>query len=114
MMPQPSGQCRLLDGTVILASGAQDVMGDPIQTTLTVPGHDVQFDAVGVAAVRRDASGHLAALAAGGLKRSADDDLPIELADRTDVALWRDASGSWSQVPQHCTVSPDSRSGSAA
>ena len=31
MMPKPSGWCRLLDGTVILASGEKDVMGDPIQ-----------------------------------------------------------------------------------
>ncbi|MEI7902108.1 MAG: hypothetical protein WCK89_17785, partial [bacterium] len=70
-MPKPSGQCRLLDGTIILASGEKDVLGDPIQKTLNVDGHEVAFDAVGVAAVRLDKDGKLEALAAGGLKRFA-------------------------------------------
>ena len=65
MMPKPSGQCRLLDGTVILASGEKDVMGDPIHKAIKVDGHEVTFDAVGVAAVRLDRQGQVVALAAG-------------------------------------------------
>ena len=95
MMPKPSGWCRLLDGTVILASGEKDVMGDPIQTTVRVQGHDVAFDAIGIAAVRLSALGKVEALAAGGLKSFQGGDLAIELAGRTDVALWRDAKGQW-------------------
>ena len=95
MMPKPTGRCRLLDGTVILASGEKDVMGDPIQTTLCVQGHDVTFDAIGVAAVRLDALGKVQAMAAGGLKLFRGGDMAIELADRTDVALWRDAKRQW-------------------
>jgi hypothetical protein len=108
MMPRPSGQCRLLDGTVILASGAKDVMGDPIQTTITVDGHDVTFDAVGVAAVRLDPRGQVAAMAAGGLKASACGDLHIQLPDPADIALWRDAQGQWQGVLQgHTGPIPD-------
>jgi hypothetical protein len=103
MMPESSGRCRLLDGTVILASGAQDVMGDPIQETLYVQGHDVHFDAVGIAAVRVDSSGQVQAMAAGGLKTFTCGDLRIELAERADIALWRDASGQWRGVVQGVT-----------
>jgi hypothetical protein len=108
MMPKPSGQCRLLDRTVILASGEKDVMGDPIQTTITVDGHDVTFDAVGVAAVRLDPRGQVAAMAAGGLKASACGDLHIQLPDPADIALWRDAQGQWQGVLQgHTGPIPD-------
>jgi hypothetical protein len=94
------GQCRLLDGTVILASGEKDVMGDPIQKTLNVDGHEVAFDAVGVAAVRLDKDGKLEALAAGGLKRFAVGKTKIELPQRADVALWKDTKGVWQGVLQ--------------
>jgi hypothetical protein len=108
MMPKPSGQCRLLDGTVILASGEKDVMGDPIQTTITVDGRDVNFDAVGVAAVRLDPRGQVAAMAAGGLKTFACGELRIELPDPADIALWRDAQGQWQGVLQgHTGPIPD-------
>jgi hypothetical protein len=100
MMPKPSGQCRLLDGTIILASGEKDVLGDPIQKTLNVDGHDVAFDAVGVAAVRLDKDGKLEALAAGGLKRFAVGKTKIELPQRIDVALWKDTKGVWQGVLQ--------------
>ena len=100
MMPKPSGQCRLLDGTIILASGEKDVLGDPIQKTLNVDGHEVAFDAVGVAAVRLDKDGKLEALAAGGLKRFAVGKTKIELPQRIDVALWKDTKGVWQGVLQ--------------
>lgn len=31
MMPNPKGQCRLLDGTVIVAAGEQNLRGDPFK-----------------------------------------------------------------------------------
>jgi len=54
MVPGVSGHLRLLDGTVIHASGKNDVMGDPIKETFSVRGHDVIFDSVGIAAARLD------------------------------------------------------------
>jgi len=99
-MPRPSGQCQLLDGTVILASGEKDVMGDPIQRTITVGGHQVTWDAMGVAAVRLDSSGAVAAIAAGGLKTFECGDLRIEMPGRADVALWRDLHNKWRGVLQ--------------
>ena len=93
MMPKPSGQCRLLDGTVILASGAHNVMGDAIQRSVTVNGHEASFDAVGIGAVRFDATGRLEAMAAGGLKSFQGGGMSIELPDRADVAMWRDDRG---------------------
>lgn len=95
MAPQPSGECRLLDGTVILASGKDDASGDPIQRTITIAGHDVTVDAVGVAAVRLDAKGALEAVACGGLKSFRGGGVTITLAERTDMAAWRDATGKW-------------------
>ncbi len=108
MMPRPSGQCRLLDGTVILASGENNVLGDPILKTINVNGHDVTFDAVGVAAVRFDSSGQIAAMAAGGLKMFICRDMRIELPQRTDMALWRNRQGQWQGVLQsHSGPVPD-------
>lgn len=95
MMPKPSGQCRLLDGTVIVASGETDVMGDPIQQIIRVGGRAVTFDAIGLAAVRLDPDGQVVALAAGGLRVFEVGDLKIELAQRADLALWRGANGEW-------------------
>jgi len=103
MMPRASGECRLLDGTVILASGENDVMGDPIQRTILIGGRELTFDAVGIAAVRLDRSGRVEALAAGGLKKFVSRDLPLELAERADVALWRNRRGQWQGVLQGCS-----------
>ena len=100
MMPQPGGQCRLLDGTIIVASGEKDVLGDPIQKTIQVNGHAVVFDAVGVAAVRLSETGKVEAMVAGGLKLFKAGDLTLELPERADVALWRDARGEWQGVLQ--------------
>ena len=103
MMPKPSGQCRLLDGTVIMASGEKDVMGDPIQKIIKVDGRDVAFDAVGLAAVRLDGKGKLEAMAAGALKSFRGGGLSLELPERGDVALWRDRRGAWHGVLQGWT-----------
>jgi len=99
MAPKSSGRCRLIDGTVILASGEKDVMGDPIQKTITVRGREVSFDAVGVAAVRLDASGKVEAIAAGALKLLKTDSLTIDLPVRMDLALCKER-GKWRGIVQ--------------
>lgn len=122
MMPRPSGLCRLIDGTVILASGEKDVCGDPIARTIQVrragAGEDksdqVAFDAIGVAAVRLDAHGKPLAMAAGGLKSFSCGDLKIELDARVDLAMWRDARGQWQGVIQANISDPASLAGPAA
>ena len=88
-----SGKCRLVDGTLILASGEKDVLGDPIQTTIRMHGSDVVFDAVGIAAVRLGKDGKLDAMAAGGLKVFRGGGTSIELSQRADVAVWRGDHG---------------------
>jgi len=100
MMPRPSGHCRLLDGTEILAAGEHDVMGDPIRQTIAVNGRELSFDAVGVAAARLDPDGRLEALAAGALKSFRGGGVTIELPQRMDLALWRDTHGRWRGVLQ--------------
>jgi hypothetical protein len=103
MMPRKKGQCRLLDGTIIIASGERDVQGDRIQETLNVRGWEVAFDAVGVAAVRLDKSGQLDAMAAGGLKSFHGGGRVFELPERVDMALWRDDQGRLHGVLQDWT-----------
>ena len=100
MMPKPSGQCRLLDGTVILASGEHDVMGDAIQKTITIAGQAITFDAIGVAAVRLDRKGEVAALAAGGMRHFGSPNLKIWLGQPIDLAVWRGAQDEWRGVVQ--------------
>jgi len=98
--PSRSGQSRMIDGTVILTSGATDPAGDPIQKTIQVNGQDVSFDAIGVAAVRLAKDGTLEAMAAGGLKQFTVGKTKIELPQRADVALWKDEKGVWHGVLQ--------------
>ncbi|MCF7972844.1 MAG: hypothetical protein K9N55_03415 [Phycisphaerae bacterium] len=100
MVPDVSGHMRLLDGTVIYASGKNDVMGDPIQKTFSVRGYDVTFDSVGLAAVRLDEHGRLEAMAAGGLQSFQGGGIDISMPIRADVALWKDKNGAWQGVLQ--------------
>ena len=93
MVPMRHGICRLLDGTVVIASGETSVMGDPIQTTIDMNGRPITLDAVGIAAVRLDAEGHLEALACGGLKHFNGGGLDFDLPVRRDIAVWRDGGG---------------------
>ncbi len=98
--PPAKGRCRLIDGTHIVVSGATKVSGDTIQTTFDVNGHAVTVDAVGVVGVRLRDDGRVDALAAGGLKRFQVAGLEIDLPERIDVALWRDARGEMHGVLQ--------------
>ena len=98
--PPTEGECRLLDGTHVCVAGVRAAAGDPIQRTIHVAGRPVAVDAVGVVAVRMDRRGRVEALAAGGLKSLSADGLKIELPDRVDLALWRDALGRFHGVLQ--------------
>lgn len=100
MAPGVSGQMRLLDGTVIHASGKNNVMGDPIKETFSVGGRDVTFDSVGIAAVRLDDNGRLEAMAAGGLKSFQGGGVEIAMPTRADVALWKGKNGTWQGILQ--------------
>lgn len=91
--PSTRGQCRLIDGTVILLAGEKQVTGDPIQATFEVKGRKVTVDAVGVAAVRLADDGTLEALAAGGLRQFEAGATKITLDPPADLALWREADG---------------------
>jgi hypothetical protein len=98
--PAATGFCRLLDGTIVHVAGSQDPTGDRIQQSFELSGQQVTLDAVGLAAVRLDDDGELQALAAGGLHRFSTDHTEIQLPQRADVALWRDASGTLRGVLQ--------------
>lgn len=100
MVPGLSGQLRLLDGTVIHASGKNNVMGDPIQRIIDIDDKKVLFDGIGIAAVRLDEEGKLEAMAAGGLKSFKGGGIEITMPNRADVALWKDESGVWQGVLQ--------------
>jgi hypothetical protein len=100
VQPPASGMSRLIDGTRVCVAGTNDAAGDPIQMTIKVDGHDVTFDAVGVAAVRLDKDGKLEAMAAGGLRHFKAGPVEIKLDQPADVALWRDTKGVWQGVLQ--------------
>lgn len=94
VVPKASGQIQLIDGTVIQASGEKDVMGDPIQSRIIVGAIAVEFDAIGVAAIRLDQYGEAEAIAAGGLKKLQAGKLLINLDKRVDLALFKE-NGQW-------------------
>ncbi len=96
--PALSGRIRLLDGTVVRIAAEDDAGGDPIRETMTVGAHEVRFEAVGVAAVRLDAAGQVAALAGGKLTRFEGPGLSLVLEEGMDLALWRTDDGSWKGV----------------
>jgi len=91
--PPTSGFCRLIDGTLIQLAGTRNVSGDPIISTRNINGHHVNFDAIGVAAVRLGKDGTVEALAAGGLKSFIGPGLNISLDARVDLALWLKEGG---------------------
>ena len=95
-----AGRTRLTDGTVIHIAGEKNVTGDPIQKTIQVNGHEVTFDAVGVAAIRLSKDGKLEAMAAAGLKHFKTGSVEITLDQPADVALWQEAKGKMQGVLQ--------------
>ena len=98
--PPPVGFCRLIDGTVIQVAGKENVSGDPILSTREINGHQVTFDAIGVAAVRLSKEGAVEAMAAGGLKSFKGPGLEITLDERIDLAFWLNENGKWEGVVQ--------------
>ncbi|MDD2437233.1 MAG: hypothetical protein PHF73_08365, partial [Massilibacteroides sp.] len=99
-MPPTSGFCRLIDGTYIQASGVKDLSGDTIRSNIKINNHKVEFDALGVVAVRLNEKGEVDALSAGGLKLFKSKKLKILLEERIDLALWRNKDGSFEGIIQ--------------
>lgn len=97
VMPKPSGQLRLIDGTIIWVAGEQNALGDPIQKSTELNGKTVKVDAVGVAAVRFNKNGELEALAAGGLKSIQAGAFNLQLPERADIALFKQ-NGKWKGI----------------
>lgn len=99
VMPEASGQLRLIDGTLILISGEHNLMGDRINRSVKIDGRPVYFDAIGVAAVRLNETGDVVALAGGGLKSFRSEGFGFELPERTDVVLYKE-NGKWKGIVQ--------------
>ncbi|MCG3196422.1 MAG: hypothetical protein GHCLOJNM_00895 [bacterium] len=91
--PPTRGTARLLDGTVILVSGANEVSGDSIRCATMVNGHRVEVEAAGVVGIRLSKSGELEALAAGGLKRFRVGSTELKPERPLDLAVWRNSTG---------------------
>ncbi len=100
MAPKLNGRVRLIDGTVIIASGEKNVLGDSIKQAFTVDDKQVTVDAIGIAAVRFNPSGDIEAMAAGGMKSFAANGISIVMPERADIALWRNKDGKWEGVLQ--------------
>mgnify|MGYP000252819629 FL=1 len=60
-----AGKTRLIDGTVIVVAGEQNMLGDSINQTLQVNGKSISINAEGIVAVRMGSDGNLEALVAG-------------------------------------------------
>ena len=91
--PPADGHSVMTDGTYVRIAGSKDSAGDPINETFTWGGHTVAVDAVGVFAIRFEAGGQVAALAAGGLKSLKTGRLEVAMPERADVAFIKEASG---------------------
>ncbi len=91
--PPVQGSARLIDGTLIQVSGKDNPAGDVIRSGKRVGKHTVNFDAIGVAAVRLDKNGEVEALAAGGLKYFKTGDFIIDLEERIDLAFRKNDRG---------------------
>lgn len=99
--PPRAGMSRMIDGMRVVVAAEKSVAGDPIQTTITIDGHRVTVDAVGIVGIRLTKDGKLDALAAGGLKHVKTSGFTIDLTKRADIALWRDEHGKFHGVLQH-------------
>ena len=94
------GFSRLIDGTLIQVAGTNDAAGDIIDSRMRIGKYDVDFNAIGVAAVRLDEKGDVQALAVGGLKFFKTREFVIQLNERIDVALWKNDDGKFQGVIQ--------------
>ncbi len=98
--PPTEGFSRLIDGTFIQIAGTNDAAGDIIDSRMRIGKYDVDFNAIGVAAVRLDEIGDVQALAAGELKLFKTRDFVIQLDERIDLALWKNDDGRIGQLFQ--------------
>lgn len=101
--PPTAGFSVLTDGTYVRVAGAKNPAGGPINETFQCQGHAVTVDATGFVAIRFDANGQVAALAAGGLRSLKTTGFDITLPERADLALIRDAEGKYRGVLQGLT-----------
>ena len=100
-LPAPRGVSRLVDGTQVWISATETSdAGDAIQRILEVDDVALEVAAAGLFAARVDAAGNLAALAAGGLSRVGGGGFDLTLPEPLDLALWRNAQGTWHGVVQ--------------
>jgi hypothetical protein len=98
--PPTTGFSRMIDGTALWVAGSEQVSGDTIRGELPVGRRYASIDAVGVAALRLDAKGELEAFAAGSLQSLRINNFSLQLKERVDLALWKDAAGQWQGVIQ--------------
>lgn len=99
--PPLRGYYRSIDGTFVLASGAENVAGDIIDTCVQINSHRVQINAEGVAAIKLDANGHIQRFAAGGLKHFKCANFNLDLNQRIDIAFWKNGKGEFEGVIQN-------------
>jgi hypothetical protein len=97
VMPEAKGQLTLVDGTRILISGGQHLLGDTILKKINIDGHQADINAIGVAGIRINEKGEVEALACGGLKTFKGGSLNIHLENRADIALIK-RSGKWKGI----------------
>jgi hypothetical protein len=86
--PPRRGMARLIDGTLVFASGQENVAGDHLAVDVMLHERRVQADATGIFAIRLNEDGALEALAAAGLQtlrigqRQCSFDEPVDIAVR--------------------------------
>jgi hypothetical protein len=97
-----SGMSQLIDGTKIIVAGENNASGDRICKTIMINGYAVEFDAIGIAAVRLDDEGNLIAMAVGSLKKFKCQKVEITLPTDSDIdiAIYKDEQGIYQGVIQ--------------
>jgi hypothetical protein len=103
--PPRTGMGRYVDGTHVWTAAEKNPAGDEILLTNTPisekPGAPtVSVSATGLFACRFDTNGKLTALAASELKRFEGGGIALKLENPADIALWKNADGSWNGVLQ--------------
>jgi hypothetical protein len=103
----PTDLAWLTDGTCILARGSQDPGGDPIDETFYCGRHRVTARATGVFGIKLGPNGELESLAGSEIRLVETPTWRLELADPTDLAIWRDQRGTLEGVVQVESALPD-------
>jgi hypothetical protein len=96
----PADLAWLTDGTCILARGARNPAGDPIDESFYCGPTKVSVKAVGVFAIKLSPSGELESLAGSEIKQVEAGKFRLELSEPADLALWRGDDGALHGVLQ--------------